>query len=138
MGKKKNSEKKLKAEAEEGTRPARRAEKSAEKWKAQAKKRRETDALKSELTAVRRRLEKATPRPARWRDGARRPRPQPSSAEEGPGAKKARPGGGAHHATRHPPRRVVDRHRLRAEARARGVAGYSRKTKAQLLADLGG
>ena len=28
--------------------------------------------------------------------------------------------------------------RLRAEARARGVAGYSRKTKAQLLADLAG
>jgi hypothetical protein len=26
---------------------------------------------------------------------------------------------------------------LRAEARSRGVAGYSRKTKAQLLADLG-
>jgi hypothetical protein len=26
---------------------------------------------------------------------------------------------------------------LRAEARTRGVAGYSRKTKAQLLAELG-
>ena len=105
------------------------AEKSAGKWKTRAKKHQADAAgLKSELTAVRRRLDKATASAAKWKDRAKAapsaPAPQlaPRTAPE----------------TVAGPDESWTVTRLRAEARARGVAGYSRKTKAQLLADLGG
>ncbi len=106
------------------------AEKSAGKWKARAKKH-QTDAagLKSELAAVRRRLEKAAASAAKWKDRAKA---APSSMPV------PEPDAGAASETPAVPDESWTVTRLRAEARARGVAGYSRKSKAQLLADLGG
>jgi peptidoglycan hydrolase CwlO-like protein len=107
------------------------AEKSAGKWKARAKKH-QTDAagLKSELTAVRRRLEKATASAAKWKDRAKAAPPSmPRPERTAPAVSTTAPTG---------PDESWTVTRLRAEARARGVAGYSRRTKAQLLADLGG
>ncbi len=105
------------------------AEKSAGKWKTRAKQH-QTDAagLKSELTTVRRRLDKATASAVKWKDRAKAApsaparRPAPRTAPETVGGPD-----GSWTVTR-----------LRAEARARGIAGYSRKTKAQLIADLAG
>jgi peptidoglycan hydrolase CwlO-like protein len=105
------------------------AEKSAGKWKTRAKKH-QTDAagLKSELTAVRRRLDKATASAAKWKD----------RAKAAPSAPSRRPAPRTAPETAARPDESWTVTRLRAEARARGVAGYSRKTKAQLLADLAG
>ena len=105
------------------------AEKSAGKWKTRAKKH-QTDAagLKSELTAVRRRLDKATASAAKWKD----------RAKAVPSAPARRPAPRTAPETAARPDESWTVTRLRAEARARGVAGYSRKTKAQLLADLTG
>ena len=102
------------------------AEKSAEKWKARAKEQQSKAAgTKSELTAARRRLAKAEARAAKWKDRARAVPPVVAPA---------------------PPPAVAGRSTtpddtwtvtaLRAEARTRGLPGYSRKTKVQLLAEL--
>ena len=105
------------------------AEKSAGKWKTRAKQH-QTDAagLKSELTTVRRRLDKATASAAKWKD----------RAKAAPSAPARRPGPRTTPETAAGPDESWTVTRLRAEARARGIAGYSRKTKAQLLADLAG
>jgi chromosome segregation ATPase len=95
------------------------AEKSAEKWRSRAKEHRSTATkAKAELTAVRRRLEKAEASATKWK--ARAQAPSPASAAS---------------ATPDDSWNVT---RLRAEARSRGVAGYSRKSKEQLLTELGG
>jgi hypothetical protein len=98
------------------------AERSAEKWKSRSKAHQSAAAgAKTELSDVRRRLEKAEASATKGKDRAGRPAP-----EVVPVATST----------------TVDDSwnvtRLRAEARGRGVAGYSRKTKAQLLADLRG
>jgi hypothetical protein len=99
------------------------AEKSAEKWRSRAKEHRSTATkAKAELTAVRRRLEKAEASATKWKARAQAPAPAPSPAS-------------AASATPDDSWNVT---RLRAEARSRGVAGYSRKSKEQLLAELGG
>jgi chromosome segregation ATPase len=106
------------------------AEKSAEKWKTRAtSSKAERAGLKTQLTAVRRQLAKAEARAARWKDRATSSAPSPAAAPE-PVA-SASPASGAAG-----PDESWTVTRLRAEARTRGVAGYSRKTKAQLLADL--
>jgi len=113
------------------------AEKSAEKWKSRAKAHK-SDAkdAKTELTAVRRRLDKASASAAKWKSRAASGNgpdaaPTPSTAAAEPASESAA-------TTPTAPDDTWTVTRLRAEARARGVAGYSRKTKEQLLADLRG
>ena len=116
------------------------AEKSAEKWKHRAKKHQKDAAgLKSELSAVRRRAAKAESAAEKWKEraasapAATTPAAAPKAAVPAPTA-QATP----------PPRRATTPDdswtvtALRAEARSRGVAGYSRKSKDQLLVDLRG
>jgi Lon protease-like protein len=112
------------------------AEKSAEKWKSRAKAHR-SDAVgfEAELTAVRRRLDKAAASATKWKGRARSGRSQTATTGSVPA-----PVAAAESATTTPtaPDEAWTVTRLRAEARARGVAGYSRKTKDQLLAELRG
>jgi hypothetical protein len=104
------------------------AEKSAGKWKTRAKKHKSDAAgLKVELTAVRRRAAKAEASAAKWKDRATSTPSAPAAPEPAAPASPARVAG---------PDESWTVTRLRTEARSRGVAGYSRKTKAQLLADL--
>lgn len=114
------------------------AEKSAEKWKSRAKAHR-SDAVgaKAELTAVRRRLDKAAASATKWKGRARSGRSQTATTGSVPAPVVA---AAAESATTTPtaPDDAWTVTRLRAEARARGVAGYSRKTKDQLLAELRG
>jgi chromosome segregation ATPase len=108
--KKKSSKKELKAKLKKARARRDRAERSAEKWKTKAKQRRtEVEALEAELSGVSLRLaqaEAATP-------------PKASKPERGTA-----------------PDESWTVTRLRAEARTRGVPGYSRQSKAQLLAAL--
>ena len=102
------------------------AEKSAEKWKAWAKEQQSKAAgTKSELTDARRRLAKAEARAAKWKDRARA-----ASAVVAPVPPPAVAGRST------TPDDTWTVTALRAEARARGLPGYSRKTKVQLLAEL--
>jgi hypothetical protein len=144
------------------------AEKSAEKWKSRAKDHKSVAVgAKSELTAMRRRLDKAEANVAKWKERAQAKAPTtagllappkdgaPKAATSAPSPVAAPPASPvtAPTAAQSAPRNVVTSAApssgarpddswtvtaLRAEARSRGVVGYSRKTKAQLLADLGG
>ena len=123
-----SAEKQLKATVKKLKSQLAGAEKSAEKWKARAKEQESKAAgTRSELTAARRRLTKAEARAAKWKDRARAapvvvaPVPPPAAAGRS--------------ATPDDTWTVTA---LRAEARTRGLPGYSRKTKVQLLADLSG
>ena len=109
------------------------AEKSAGKWKTRAKAHGKSLAgLKGEVTAVRRKLEKAEGNVAKWRGRAKA---QPAAAvPPEPAATPTPAPTPTGRATGPDDSWTVTR--LRAEARARGVVGYSRKTKAQLIADL--
>jgi hypothetical protein len=114
------------------------AEKSTERWRSKAKDHKAvTAAIKAELVAVRRRLEKAEGTALKWKDRAKKPAPPPLSAVPDPP----------------PPAETIDSSMsssgtpvdhswtvtaLRAEARSRGLSGYSRMTKAELLAELRG
>jgi hypothetical protein len=123
------------------------AEKSAEKWKSRAKAH-QSDAAgaKAELTAVRRRLDKAAASAAKWKGRARSAGPAPAAVPASPASPAATAPAtpvepASENAVTVPTTEPDDSWtvtRLRAEARARGVAGYSRKTKEQLLADLRG
>jgi peptidoglycan hydrolase CwlO-like protein len=113
------------------------AEKSAEKWKSRAKAHQSDAAgLKAELTVVRRRLDKATASATKWKGRARSAAPASTSAAAAEPASTTAPERGAVSGAAPDDSWTVTR--LRAEARARGVAGYSRKTKEQLLVDLRG
>ena len=109
------------------------AEGSAEKWKARAKDHRSlASGVKAELSVVRRRLERAEASVTKWKDRAKSPAPAaPVTATPAPEASTLPTASTA-------PDESWTVTALRAEARRRGVAGYSRKTKAQLLADLRG
>ena len=123
-----SAEKQLKATVKKLKSQLAGAEKSAEKWKARAKEQESKAAgTRSELTAARRRLTKAEARAAKWKDRARAApavvAPVPPPAVAGRSAT---------------PDDTWTVTALRAEARTRGLPGYSRKTKVQLLADLSG
>jgi predicted membrane-bound mannosyltransferase len=109
------------------------AEGSAEKWKARAKDHRSfASGAKAELMVVRRRLERAEASVTKWKDRAKSPAPAaPVTATLAPAASSVPTASNA-------PDESWTVTALRAEARRRGVTGYSRKTKAQLLADLRG
>ena len=118
------------------------AEKSAEKWKARAKEGRSVTAgVKSELAAVRRRLEKSELSVTKWRDRARKRAPV-GAAPSGPAAATSPATSSASVSAGSVPSGDPDDSwtvtALRAEARRRGITGYSRKTKAALLAELRG
>jgi lysophospholipase len=108
------------------------AEKSTEKWKSRAKDNKSVaSGFRTELTALRRRLEKAEGSVTKWKDRAKKPvpamapaasAPAPTSATSAPAPVKANDPDDSW--------TVAD---LRAEARRRGVTGYSRKTKAELI-----
>lgn len=107
------------------------AQKSAEKWKSRAKTHRsDAEGAKAELTAVRRRLDKAAASAAKWKGRAKTPTPSPPAQPTTADAP-------ADVATGAPDDSWTVT-RLRAEARSRGLTGYSRKTKAELLAELRG
>ena len=123
------------------------AEKSAEKWKHRARKQQKDAAsLTSELTAVRRRAAKAESAAEKWKGRATSAGTTPAAAPKAEAPKAAAPKAAAPAASSQaasPGRATTPDDSwtvtaLRAEARSRGVAGYSRKTKAQLLADLRG
>ncbi len=100
------------------------AEKSAEKWRSRAKAHQaDVKGALGELTAVRHRLDQATASAAKWKDRVRASRP--------PAAAPVAPTGPATG-----PDETWTVTALRAEARSRGLPGYSRKSKAELLADL--
>jgi hypothetical protein len=106
-------ERELKAQAKKLRAQLAAAEKSAEKWKAKAKDHRSVAVgAKAELAAVRRRLEKTETA-------------ETAATPETPAASTA-------------PDDSWTVTRLRAEARSRGIAGYSRKSKEQLLLELRG
>src|SRR5262245_19812057 len=126
------AEKQLKAAVKKLQSQLAAAEKSAEKWKAKAKDNKSVTAtIKTELAAARRRLEKAEASVLKWKDRARKPSGRAPLAAVPDPAPEAAAGGS-----------VPDENwtvtALRAEARSRGITGYSRKTKAELLAELRG
>lgn len=133
------------------------AEKSAEKWKHRARKQQKDAAsLTSELTAVRRRAAKAESAAEKWKGRATSAGTTPAAAPKAEAPKAEAPKAAAPKAAAPAPAAPAASSQaaspgrattpddswtvtaLRAEARSRGVAGYSRKTKAQLLADLRG
>jgi hypothetical protein len=127
-----DTEKQLKATVKKLQAQLGAAEKSAEKWRSRAKGHQSAAAeTKAALTAVRRRLEKVEASAVKWKDRSKGGAPAAPVAEPPSGSTAAR---GAS-ATPDDSWTVTA---LRSEARARGVVGYSRKTKAQLLADLRG
>jgi peptidoglycan hydrolase CwlO-like protein len=99
-------------------------EKSLAKWKKKATDRK---SVVAELTALRRRLAKAEASATKWRGRAKEaeaaPAPSPAPASSPP----------VRSAT---PDETWTVTALRAEARARGVVNYSRKSKAVLIAEL--
>lgn len=105
------------------------AEKSAEKWKTKAKDHRSRAAgAKTELAGARRRLDKAEAAAAKWKDRVKTPAP-PRAATSGTAGQAPQAGSAS-------PDDSWNVTRLRAEARSRGVAGYSRKSREQLLVEL--
>jgi peptidoglycan hydrolase CwlO-like protein len=122
-----SSEKELKASVKKLRAQLAASEKSAGKWKTRAGSRAaEVAGLKTELKATRRRAKKAEESASTWKQRAR-------SA-----VTPAVPDAGTPAAPSSTPDETWTVTRLRAEARARGVAGYSRRTKLQLLDDLRG
>jgi hypothetical protein len=114
------------------------AEKSAEKWKARAKDQKSSTAgAKAELSTARRSLEKALASVTKWKDRAKAAVP-PSEQRSGPTMAPAVPAAPAATMAPSTPDDTWTLTALRAEARARGLPGYSRKPKAQLLAELQG
>lgn len=114
------------------------AESSLEKWKARAKDQKSSAAgANAELNALRRSLEKAEASVTKWKDRAKSALP---AAEPRSGPTMAPAPTAARAETMAPtapqPDETWTLTALRAEARARGVAGYSRKPKAQLVAEL--
>jgi lysophospholipase len=107
------------------------AEKQAEKWKARAKDHKSVaSGVRTELGTVRRRLEQAEASMRKWKDrgGPTAARSTAAVSEPAPGAPRA--------GSRPDDSWTVTA--LRAEARRRGLTGYSRKSKADLLAELRG
>jgi lysophospholipase len=105
------------------------AEKAAEKWKARAKDQKSSAAASgSELGELRRRLQKAEASATKWKDRAKAGVPSASA----PQAETMAPAAGS------TPDDSWTLTALRAEARARGMTGYSRTPKADLLAALRG
>jgi chromosome segregation ATPase len=131
-----SAEKELKGEVKKLRGQLAAAEKSAEKWKSRAKSH-QSDAkgTKAELTAVRRRLDKASASAAKWKSRATSAQLPDATTETAP-APAVEPASESAATTPTAPDESWTVTRLRAEARTRGVAGYSRKTKAQLLVDL--
>jgi hypothetical protein len=130
---KSSAEKELKAAVKKLRSQLAAAEKSAEKWKSRAKAHQsEAAGAKAELSAVRRRLDKAAASATKWKARAKSPgrAPTPPTAAVVEPTSDPQPVPGA------APDESWTVTRLRAEARARGVAGYSRKTKVQLIAEL--
>lgn len=119
------------------------AERSAEKWRARAKAQKSSaSGAKSEASTLRRSLAKAEASVTKWKDRAKAALPT-SEPRSGPTMAPA----GAAAPVETPPAETMSPSRpddtwtltaLRAEARARGLPGYSRKPKAQLLAELQG
>src|SRR5690349_14197854 len=105
------------------------AEKSAEKWKAKAKDRKSVSAgIKAELAGVRRRLEKTEASVLKWKDRAKKPDTRaPLAAVPDPTPKPAA-ASGAGSSSGSVPDDSWTVAALRAEARSRGMTGYSRKT----------
>jgi lysophospholipase len=134
MAKKKNSatgpaEKRLKAAVKKLRAQLAAAESQAQKWKERAKDRKSVAAgAKTELTKVRRRLAKAEASLRKWKDRPRTTASAPPAPEPAPAAPSSHP----------LPDDSWTVAALRAEARRRGLTGYSRKTKAELLAELRG
>ena len=121
-----SAEKQLKANVKKLKTQLASAEKSAEAWKARAKEQESKAAgTKSALADVRRRLAKAEARAAKWKDRARTVPAVVASAPP--------PAVAGRSATPDDTWTVTA---LRAEARTRGLPGYSRKNKVQLLAEL--
>lgn len=113
------------------------AEKSAEKWKKRATERaKDAAGTKSELTAVRRRLDKAAASAAKWKDRAKAATSAAAATPPGPAVVPASESAVTVPTTEPDDSWTVTR--LRAEARSRRIAGYSRKTKEQLLLELRG
>jgi len=138
---KSSAEKELKAAVKKLRSQLAAAEKSAQKWKSRAKAY-QSDAAgaKAELAAVRRRLDKAAASATKWK-GRAKSAGRTSAAPPAPVVDPSHDSDPALEAVPVPvPGAAPDDSwtvtRLRAEARARGVAGYSRKTKVQLLDDL--
>jgi hypothetical protein len=118
------------------------AEESARTWRARAKARRSDVAAKqAELTGVQRRLDKAEASAAKWKARAKAPAPAAPPVPQVP-EPTVETTDAAMTASVSPTTSGPDDSwtvtALRAEARSRGVAGYSRKSKAQLLAELQG
>jgi hypothetical protein len=108
------------------------AERSAEKWKARAQENKSSAAgAKSELSALRRSLGKAEASAKKWKGRAKSVLPTSPPAPAAPTEVMAPTAPSA-------PDDSWTLTALRAEARARGLAGYSRKPKAELLAELRG
>jgi len=131
-----SAEKELKAAVKKLRSQLAAAEKSAAKWKSRAKSH-QSDAkgARAELTVVRRRLDKASAAAEKWKGRAKSATPAPAAAP-GPAAEPASETAATVPTTGPDDSWTVTR--LRAEARARRVPGYSRKTKEQLLDDLRG
>jgi len=141
------AEKELKAAVEKLRAQLAAAEKSAEKWRSRAKASKSDAAgLKSQLAAVRRRLAKAEASVEKWKGRAKSALALPAAAAaralaSTPAAPVVAlvPDPDSGEST--PPTEPDESWnvtRLRAEARARGIPGYSRKTKDQLLTELRG
>jgi hypothetical protein len=117
------------------------AEKSAATWKARAKNHKSSAAgAKSELSTLRRTLKKAEASTKKWRDRAKAVLPSSPAATAAPAAPAADPAPVEIMAPAAPsvPDDTWTLTALRAEARARKLPGYSRKSKADLLAELRG
>jgi hypothetical protein len=99
-------------------------EKAAEKLAKKAKERLPAPAdVRAEIPEVRRRLQEATASVTKRKRASKRSAPTPTAAVESAGV------------TPDESWTVAD---LRAEAKKRGLTGYSRKSKAELLRELGG
>jgi hypothetical protein len=141
-----SAEKQLKAAVKKLKSQLAAAEKSAEKWKARAQDRKAVaSSIKAELAGVRRRLEKAEASVLKWKDRASQPvarthlaavpDPAPTAVVADAGAD---PVTGAVTGTSTVPDESWTVTALRAEARSRGISNYSRKSKAELVAELRG
>jgi hypothetical protein len=139
------AERELKAEIKKLKARLAAAEKSAETWKERAKDHKSSAAgANSELSAMRRSLKKAEASTKKWKDRAKAALASSSAAAAAPvaapAAAAADPAPVEIMAPTTPstPDETWTLTALRAEARARKLPGYSRKSKADLLAELGG
>jgi hypothetical protein len=138
------AERELKAEIKKLKARLAAAEKSAETWKARAKENKSSAAgAKSELSGLRRSLKKAEASTKKWKDRAKAALPLAPAAPAAPAASTAAAAEPAPVEIMAPttpsmPDDTWTLTALRAEARARKLPGYSRKSKADLLAELRG